>query len=774
MFINMHVFKALYIYIFIPLIFLLSFGDVDFLLYIVCITPIIVILSFLMQRREISLTILDVIALLWMLYEVYSYNFSIYKDNSITFLKNVFLTSCLYIIIRINKSNSETLFYSVLGGLFICCINLVEILFFFIFVQGLSFYDLNDITQFRYLFMPFGIHSNEWVTNLLIMLIFPMYFLLKRKVAVSKNSIYGKMSIYLSVIAINLILFNIIISFSRGAYLALFIGGILCLILLLIKKMFSKIVLFSIILPILGVIIFIEPVKRTVLYNYTISHQRSSSGRIVLWKNALELYKTKPLNGIGTGNFPLVYNGSSNYNKENRPFTGRISNTYLQILVEKGCIGVVIYLILMLAISLYILKYMKMKQIERGSKYFIICSFWGIIVLLIRELTFSSFFFSKFLILSLGIILAILSNIISEVNIIRLKYSTLYMLIYIGVCSTFIVTIYRIDTANEYYIKFLELFDKNKFSSSLPYIQKACLIKKTNSYYQSCKILNLIRLSEAETKTFKISDVGRSLEMTKFELRAIINELNSIIKMNPYDNSNYHNIAWLYFYIGDYQNCFRNIQIAESIGKNISIPYISAGLMYLHCRDEGKVRESFEEAIICQPDFVDSRLWHDFTTQYIGLSEAIIKSVMNRLKCSSDPIEKAKLAKVLIYNKRYDEAYSILINVSNMLPNMSKSWHNLGYIYQVNQNYPKMIDCYNKAIFLDNNYMSYFNMGKYYDAINKSEAIISYKFAAHYLQKTCSEYSIINRKIYSVETVKNNLIPKSLMDYSIPLCVSPR
>lgn len=215
---------------------MLSFGDVDFLLYIVCITPIIVILSFLMQRREISLTILDVIALLWMLYEVYSYNFSIYKDNSITFLKNVFLTSCLYIIIRINKSNSETLFYSVLGGLFICCINLVEILFFFIFVQGLSFYDLNDITQFRYLFMPFGIHSNEWVTNLLIMLIFPMYFLLKRKVAVSKNSIYGKMSIYLSVIAINLILFNIIISFSRGAYLALFIGGILCLIFLLIKK----------------------------------------------------------------------------------------------------------------------------------------------------------------------------------------------------------------------------------------------------------------------------------------------------------------------------------------------------------------------------------------------------------------------------------------------------------------------------------------------------------------------------------------------------------
>lgn len=86
----------------------------------------------------------------------------------------------------------------------------------------------------------------------------------------------------------------------------------------------------------------------TCFMNHTVSQQRSTAGRFVKWKEAINIFGLFPATGVGGGNYALA---SDTYRQERQGlFTSYATNTYLQVAAEKGIVGVIVYGALVLSL----------------------------------------------------------------------------------------------------------------------------------------------------------------------------------------------------------------------------------------------------------------------------------------------------------------------------------------------------------------------------------------------------------------------------------------
>ncbi|TLS51998.1 O-antigen ligase family protein [Paenibacillus antri] len=136
----------------------------------------------------------------------------------------------------------------------------------------------------------------------------------------------------------------ILLSFSRGAYLAILFGLVVSLFIsgnlkrkvkvLFLVSGFTAIVLgagnyFSDGLN-------INPVE-IIQQRFNSIQDDGGSGRLYLWENALKTFWDNPLFGIGI-------NGTIEYSTEHYSHEGYVHNTFLEVLSESGIIGFLLYL----------------------------------------------------------------------------------------------------------------------------------------------------------------------------------------------------------------------------------------------------------------------------------------------------------------------------------------------------------------------------------------------------------------------------------------------
>ena len=73
--------------------------------------------------------------------------------------------------------------------------------------------------------------------------------------------------------------------------------------------------------------------------------ETGGAGRLDLWKAGLEMFKHYPWVGTGLGNFVIVYQQYAGYSPKFHGFARNPHNTYLDVLVELGILGLVLFLI---------------------------------------------------------------------------------------------------------------------------------------------------------------------------------------------------------------------------------------------------------------------------------------------------------------------------------------------------------------------------------------------------------------------------------------------
>jgi len=268
--------------------------------------------------------------------EILTCTSSAYLHNSIDASAPVVMLAFFWFFFRAVFEDRKTAQHLIkVGSLLALLFSFITIVTFINFKSEFLSYG-TSITNFKQEYRPLMIPVNDWVAFLICSLPYPFAAAFSSK---------DKLKRFFHYTVAALLTASIILSLSRGAYLALaafFLVSGSCLIATKSKQFRGDIgiIALSAFIGLLAVIPANKEVLTTCAMSRTTSQVLSIQGRLQLVDDCISIWKEKPLTGVGAGNFNIVYDSSIANRKAS---STRATNAYALILVEKGAIGIIAY-----------------------------------------------------------------------------------------------------------------------------------------------------------------------------------------------------------------------------------------------------------------------------------------------------------------------------------------------------------------------------------------------------------------------------------------------
>lgn len=267
-------------------------------------------------------------------------------------------------------------------------------------IQFFIFPDLEPLTQYGYdphknrLFSTF-LDPNFAGTFLSFSLIFITNNLLSKKISDIKQFFTENKT---DLVSGSLILISIILTFSRSAYLMLFAG---LFILLLIRRKLLLIPLFLI--PLILYLVFPPFSERL---NGVISLDKSASERILSWEKGLTIFQQNPLFGVGFNNIRDAaerLNLNKTYSSDGGNSGAGVDSSLIFVMATTGIAGIAVFFLFLLRIFFDLI----MRLVRKKSRFALpfSASFAGLIL---NSFFINSLFFPAIMVLwfsALGVFL---------------------------------------------------------------------------------------------------------------------------------------------------------------------------------------------------------------------------------------------------------------------------------------------------------------------------------------------------------------------------------
>ena len=333
------------------------------------------------KQQMIKMGPADIIVLSLCAVEILELFVTGYLPNTVKASNVIFCGATLWFVMRFYMKDQATIrafvsIVSLLAGV----LAFVTLIGYYRHKSQFASVGMTDMTMVKQYFRPFGLALNEWVAVLVCSLPFPFYMAVTNRKRIPLFMLH-----LLSFTIVNV---SIIVSFSRSGYLALLVFDFLAVVLSISywkKYFFSAILVAALGLSASFGVLFPEKdsVRQTGSVNGTTSQKRSTEGRTRKWAEAIELFKQSPVVGTGSGNYELASRlyGSKKYNS----LSYRSTNTALQILVEKGLIGAIVYLLAFCTGCFCCFRSMR-------SRFICVPFVAALFSLCLREMFFNSFF----------------------------------------------------------------------------------------------------------------------------------------------------------------------------------------------------------------------------------------------------------------------------------------------------------------------------------------------------------------------------------------------
>lgn len=195
-------------------------------------------------------------------------------------------------------------------------------------VQGAGF---ADTYPFRFLFRPLGYITNAWASVWLAVL----GLLAVGYVRVPRWRIgFGLCWIAVSV--------ALLLSFSRGAFLAWGVCALLTFFALRSWKLRAMLLAACLCIGAGICLLFPAETATTLAMNKTASQRQSTESRVNATEKAIDVWRVHPWTGTGNGSYTLSMDKALNEDTT-RAYTTYAPNPVVQLLVEKGMAGIVLY-----------------------------------------------------------------------------------------------------------------------------------------------------------------------------------------------------------------------------------------------------------------------------------------------------------------------------------------------------------------------------------------------------------------------------------------------
>ncbi len=692
------------------------------------------------RKESLKIHFIDITILGILLIELFSVLWS--DSYSRSHIYNLFFNTLVYFAIRtfLQRKKQIDLFIKIIAG-FVILLSLLTAGSFLFFKFNIEYEGFSNLVNFKSLFHPLGFLLNDWVAVLLISLA----FLLISFTQFNFKSIAYKIDI----IGLLFCAFGIVCSFSRGAYLALTVGFFTFLFLAIVLKTvpYKKLVLIlagACTVIILSILPVRKEVAITAGFSSTTSQTRSTSGRLDLWNTSFKLFKERPLRGVGSKNFSL-YANSYLAEREDATFTGRATNSYLQLLVEQGIIGFIPWAVFVC--SLLWMLFLQIRARNKNSLQALIV-FSVFIAVLFREITFSSFFELPQFQLLFFVLTAWVVN--HEKND-RFKFTFPQWLLPILLSGLFL-SLSGFKLAYNYSKKknekFIRTYQNEKYKEALNAINKALKFDRNNPLLHANKANLLVKMA---------SNDSLKKEALQFYQTAV--------KHSPVDPYLNHNLAWLHQLTGSADSAHHHMRKARNLSRNSALFHIG---MFEWAKENGELNGSWqhlEKAIRLSPDLLDSEYIQVLGNKYGGIFRGTLKNIADSLTIKTEkdnsPILKSRLGKIQLHLGDTVSAMKLWEEATHELPNLDRPWYNMAMVKLAQKDTSTFKSYLNRSILLDpRDYLYAFAYGNFYYSLEqKRDAIYYYKNALFNHANLYNHYALIAPKWYGYQALPNNTLP---------------
>lgn len=620
---------------------------------------------------------------------------------------------------------------------------------FMFFKFNIEYEGFTDLVNFKALFQPLGVLLNDWSTILLLSAAFVLSALVTAR--------FKSAWFWILLAGCGLLTMSLLVSFSRGIYLSLVFGF---LVFIAISIAFRTIRLKKLLLIVAGSVglIFLvslpvsDGVKTTAGFSVTTSQVRSTESRINFTKTAFELFKEQPITGVGHGKFSMYANPKLALNEDSF-YTGRATNTYLQLLVEKGIIGFIIwgtFIGLLLFVSLRLIK------IKKKNGFVLTIVFSVLLAAMFREVTFSTFFSKHQMQLLFFVLAALIINQDNKHTI----YSTQNRLLSIAVSLIFIVLSglyisYKIsERANNIFTK---KYQEQDYTGALAAINRALNTDSKNPILLANKGFLLYHM--------QLNDSLKSMTLSENALAYY----RKAVDYSPKDPYLHHNLAYLHSVEGNTDSAHYHFSAAIKLSDNTALFHASRGIFL---EEKGKSKEAwedFQKAIRLSPEILDSELGRKLESEsndrFNQMVNDIADSLIIEVGINDSPILKGRLAKVLLHRGDTIQATKMLEQASSQLPNLDRIWYQLGMIKLAQNDTTAFLKYLNRAMLLDGrDYFYSVAMGDYSNSIgNKTDAEFYYKSAIVVFNNINTLHSIISPRWHGYFVPNYSVLPLNIL-----------
>jgi O-antigen ligase len=291
------------------------------------------------RKGEFRFSGIDGLILVLWVYQILNLFFAIEPVSGFFSVKTLTFSIIFYFLLRIilnSISKVEKFLFVACVLIFVMCI--VALITFLLFRSACDYVGFTGLYDFRHLYRPLGYLTNMWGSLLIgftgiVLLVLHLDRL-------------EKAGFVFLILLLGLLVWNIMVSFSRGVYIAfaflLLAYGLFLIFSAIDRK--RKVWIFVTLAFSLFITGFAhrQDVVKTLQFNKSLSQQRSIAGRMDAMSSSYELFKKSPLTGTGTGTYQQVIN-TYRYEDNDVGFTSFAPNGYTQLLVEQGIIGLILW-----------------------------------------------------------------------------------------------------------------------------------------------------------------------------------------------------------------------------------------------------------------------------------------------------------------------------------------------------------------------------------------------------------------------------------------------
>ena len=645
-----------------------------FVCYISWQSAIVAFILFLVAfrgRSKSEFTYLDIAISFALLFELILFFTTINSPPASTYVMMAFYTWSYYFICRFCLTSIRQFRFILLClSIIIFIILIIGAVSFLQFRQQVYLSGFKSLYEFRSLLTPWGNTLNLWATFLTAFMgIILLTFLYYR----NHPRITGFLTLTFA-----LLIWNGLATFSRTLYTLFILAFLILTIGFAIKKAPKiKWVLTVYVMTIIGFCWTNDThdVGTVLKINETISQQRSTNARIHAFSMIAHSLENNLAFGVGNGNYTLAINDEL-YENDDITYTNFASSGILQLVTEKGIIGSIVWIILILT---FIVALLKCRSVDS------ILALIMVGMLILKETTFAVFAdFPNLQCLYIIPIVGILNiQKKSASHSLPLKNPN-----YLPLAATTLFTLF-------YGIELHQIYLNNKNNELIENID--IRPEKTEKYLN----LNIDSTPYLLNKAYILGKRYFKTESSN-DYQATVHYLQQAITRNPLDNMPYYNLALLYIRAKQLPEAFEILQSLIQRCPNNSLFRIGLAQAFYQTRNLSASAHEYARAILINPPIMDDQQWGQLKENNHSFFALICDAIYELMSFDTDdPIQLAKNGKIFLELNEIPTAQSYLESSVMRLPYLSKAWYNLGLIAHQQEEYSKAMTCFRKALLFD-------------------------------------------------------------------------